>query len=245
MLTLIIACIIGIGSILLAIIQYYEKSEQRKEAEVQEAEAKKYRKQFEEAVEEIKTLQKENKELSQELYKTAIGYNSYPIIAITANRSRAFKNSSSEETIEFNIIEFNLINSGDYPLADVEVQFSDPYFQLIGQYVSVGKNSIAQKPDARYDLTNPSRELKIGSIPKNEILRQVYITTLPKEFSATYNVKVVWRSGNIEYSIDVKDETGKIGFTYSQIHSSDIEIDRELLSKKITENFTMNHYIFK
>ncbi|MFC4632489.1 hypothetical protein ACFO3O_01110 [Dokdonia ponticola] len=273
MITLFFAIIIGVFSIITAIVQYNEKIKEKKQAEIQEAEAKDYRLRFEASQKKLLELQEENKtytvknielsneslklqeenktltvkniELSNESLRYNTSYGSYPIIVISGYQSRAFKGRNTEETIDFKILDFNVINSGEYPLKNVKLKFNDVYGKLIGQYVTVGKSSISQEPDKRFKTIDPARELSIGSIPKHEVLRELYFTTLPMNFEGTYEVEVVWDSGYISYLIDVVNKEEDLSFIYSQIYAPDIKTKKDDILNLITENFTLNKYTIK
>lgn len=261
MLTFSLAIIIGISSILIAYFQYREKLDEkndaaanRKEAKENEAEAKKYRLRFESTLEKLNSLQEknnslqeqnkeltvENLKLSEEVYKHSIGFNSFPIIVLSGYKSSTLKNIQLQESIDFMLIEFNIINSGNYPLNNVKVSFADAYGKLIGQYITITKHSTKIKGDKSFDTID--KELNLGSIPKKEIVRQIYFTTLPMNLGATYDVNVIWESGSIDYLIEVENRNGKLRFDYTNIYSKNTEINKLQILKTIEHNFTSNQY---
>lgn len=193
--------------------------------------------------------QESNYLLQKELFKNITGNRNYPILSITANKSRAFRGMFTEETVEFYIIKFNLINSGRYPLNSIKVDFSDHYGFYIGQYVTVTKNGFSQAPDPRFSIRQPflDKSIQIGSIPANSIDREFYRTTIPLFSRATYVVTVNWTGGSIEYWIRL-DNVDKeyMPITYEQVYTeSNIDISKKRLQKVLQKEFPSEEITIK
>ncbi|MEE1899388.1 hypothetical protein V1389_13650 [Flavobacterium rakeshii] len=254
--TFIAALVIALFQMGIAYRQFKDKKNAEKEkmiatekARRAEEETKKYRLKFEEALEtnlklaeENKALSIENNRLNNETLKNITGYDSFPVIVIDGYLTNAFKNPKiNEEIIEFYRINFHLINTGKYPLNNISIRFADSYGKYIGSYVTVTKNGIAQEPDKKFEKFDQNQKINIESLPKNHTDREFYTTTLPKELNARFTVEITWSGGNITYDIEVNPtKESRERFTktkYEQIYSNSLDINKELISEKIKQEF--------
>ena len=249
--------IILISAIAIAISQYCEKREANKEkananikAKIAEEETKKYRLKFEKALEtnlklarENKALSEENNSLNIETLKSITGYDSFPILVIDGYLTRCQNPSNPEKIIEFYKLNFNLINSGKYPLTGIDIKFNDFDGSIIAnEGITVTKDGILPLPDERFNKFNYDRVVSISSLPKNHTEREIYTTSIPKIKDGRYNVIITWNGGSIEYYIEVNPINGKekekfIEVKYGQIYSRSTEFDKKLISKKIKQEF--------